>query len=69
MNNASLLALTTAWAVLSSFPLIARPQEPQIISGEARIQTEQGCLKVTTSHQAIIHWKDFSIAEGESVRG
>lgn len=60
-------------AVLLSFLLIgflgANPQGAQTVSGKVTIQTvDPKNLQIQASDRAIIHWKDFSIAQGESTR-
>lgn len=57
-----LLTLNTSW-------LLANPQGFELIQGEAKPHIlDDGTLTVETGHQAILHWKEFSIAEGETTR-
>ncbi len=51
-----------------SISLFALPQDPQVVSGEMQIHGQQGHLQLTTGHQAIINWKEFSIGQNEYVQ-
>lgn len=58
------LSLTTAHA-----PLFAQPAGGQVMAGAATFAHAPGAFTVTqTSSRAIIHWQDFSIAAGESMK-
>ncbi len=48
--------------------LFSNPNDPQIVRGDVSIQAGPNGLEVTAGAQSVIHWKDFSIANGETTR-
>ncbi len=60
--------LIPLYALTSSLTLFSLPQEMQVVSGEAQIEVSPGKLGITTSHQTILNWKQFSIGEQERVQ-
>lgn len=61
--------LHSKWLPLLFFSsVLANPSDPQVQSGSATIQASGNTLKVHTSDQAIIHWENFSINQGETTR-
>ncbi len=60
-----LLALVTA---LGTSSLLANPQAPQVIQGQATFQQSGKSLTVTNSPGAIINWQQFNIDRGELTR-
>ncbi len=49
--------------------LLANPKDGVVVSGEATIQAlHENVLEVRTGKRAIINWKEFSIAPGETTR-
>jgi filamentous hemagglutinin family protein len=45
--------------------VVANPQEPVVVSGQASFEQSGAQLSVTAGDKAIINWKDFSIDSGE----
>ncbi len=60
--------LLSICALTSSLALYSLPQEMQVIHGHGKLGESSGQLDVTTSNQAILNWKQFSIGEGERVQ-
>ena len=65
-----LLWLFAAAFFFSSALLVANPEGLQIISGKAIRSASSGTnlLELTSKDRTILHWKDFSIKEGEITR-
>lgn len=60
--------LLLALALVPLSLCLANPQNPQVVSGEVAMEQQSAKLSVTASDKAIIHWKDFSIGEGETTQ-
>ena len=55
-----------ALSLISSSLAWANPSDPTVALGSASFaQTDAQTLAITTSDQAVIQWRDFSIAENE----
>ncbi len=69
MHPHRLTSCTLLLLLASSSHIFANPQGFQLIQGEAKTPVlDNNTLTVETGHQAILHWQDFSIAEGETTR-
>ncbi|MBS0621327.1 MAG: filamentous hemagglutinin N-terminal domain-containing protein [Verrucomicrobia bacterium] len=56
----------SALSSLIAFSLFSNPADPTIVQGSAHFDgLDGGTLSITTSDQAFIEWRDFSIGEGE----
>ena len=55
-------------AALASGPLLANPQRPQVVSGQAAFAQSGQTLTVTNTPGAIINWQQFNINRGELTR-
>ncbi len=54
---------------LSSSALLANPQSPAVIAGDASFEIlSPELLEIVVSDRSILEWKDFSIEAGETVR-
>ncbi len=68
MNIQKAKALASVWGIISTLTLHALPQDAEVISGQIHSKAQQDLLQLTTSEQAIIHWKSFSIGKNEKVQ-
>lgn len=71
MNACSTFAVRTLVAAISGCfagIVVAAPQSPTVVAGQATFQQAGGTLTVTNAPGTIINWQSFSINRDEVVR-